>query len=46
MADLAAAGAVDLSVLETQGRRLSEVNEAISGIAQRHGGFSNFVIYP
>jgi alcohol dehydrogenase len=46
MADLAGAGAVDLSVLETQGRRLSEVNDAISGIARRHGGFSNFVIYP
>lgn len=46
MADLAAAGAVDLSILEAQGRRLSEVNEAISGIARRHGGFSNFVIYP
>jgi alcohol dehydrogenase len=46
MADLVAAGVVDLSILETQGRKLSEVNEAISGIAQRHGGFSNFVIYP
>lgn len=46
MADLVAAGVIDLSMLETQGRRLSEVNEAISGIAQRHGGFSNFVIYP
>jgi alcohol dehydrogenase len=46
MADLVAAGVVDLSMLETQGRRLSEVNEAISGIAKRHGGFSNFVIYP
>lgn len=46
MADLVAAGAVNLSVFETQGHRLSDVNEAISGIAQRHGGFSNFVIYP
>jgi D-arabinose 1-dehydrogenase-like Zn-dependent alcohol dehydrogenase len=46
MADLVAAGAVNLSVLETRGRPLAEVNEAISGIAHRHGGFSNFVIYP
>jgi threonine dehydrogenase-like Zn-dependent dehydrogenase len=46
MADLVAAGAVDLSILETHGHPLSEVNKAISGIAQRHGGFSNFVIYP
>ena len=46
MADLVEAGAVDLSSLETQGRPLAEINEAISGIAQRHGGFSNFVIYP
>ena len=46
MADIVAAGVMDLSMFETQGRPLSEVNEAISGIAQRHGGFSNFVIYP
>ena len=46
MADLVAAGVVDLSMLETRGRPLADVNEAISGIAQRHGGFSNFVIYP
>jgi alcohol dehydrogenase len=46
MADLVAAGAVNLCVPETRGRPLAEVNEAISGIAHRHGGFSNFVIYP
>jgi alcohol dehydrogenase len=46
MADMVAAGVIDLSIFETQGRPLSEVNDAISGIAQRHGGFSNFVIYP
>lgn len=46
MADLVAVGAVRLSMFETQGHQLSEVNQAISGIAERHGGFSNFVIYP
>jgi len=46
MADLVAAGAVDLSIFKTQGYPLAEVNQAISGIAARHGGFSNFVIYP
>lgn len=46
MADLVAAGAVNLSMFKTQGYPLAEVNQAISGIAARHGGFSNFVIYP
>ena len=46
MADMVASGVVDLSILETQSFPLSEVNTAISGIAQRHGGFSNYVICP
>ena len=46
MADLVAAGAVNLSVLETEGHPLTEVNEALARIAHRRGGFSNFVIYP
>jgi D-arabinose 1-dehydrogenase-like Zn-dependent alcohol dehydrogenase len=46
MADMVASGVADLSILETQRYPLSEVNSAISGIAQRHGGFSNYVICP
>lgn len=46
IADMVAAGIVDLSLLETQSFPLAEINNAISGIAQRHGGFSNFVIHP
>jgi alcohol dehydrogenase len=44
MADMAAAGVLDLSVFEHVSYPLSKVNEAISGIADRNGGFSNFVI--
>lgn len=46
MADMVGSGVADFSMLETHARPLSEVNEAISGIATRHGGFSNFVIHP
>jgi D-arabinose 1-dehydrogenase-like Zn-dependent alcohol dehydrogenase len=46
MADMVASGVADISILETQGYPLAEVNKAISGIAQRHGGFSNYVIHP
>lgn len=46
MADMVASGVADFSILETQGYPLAEVNTAISGIAQRHGGFSNYVIHP
>jgi alcohol dehydrogenase len=46
MADMAEAGTLDLSVLEHVCSPLDSVNEAISGIAQRNGGFSNFVIQP
>jgi len=46
MADMVAAGSLDLSPLEHQVYPLSEVNEAISGIATRNGGFSNFIISP
>lgn len=46
MADMAEAGTLDLSVLEHVCSPLDQVNEAISGIAQRNGGFSNFVIQP
>ncbi len=46
MADMVGSGIVDFSILETHATPLSGVNEAISGIAARHGGFSNFVIHP
>ncbi|MDO5703700.1 MAG: alcohol dehydrogenase catalytic domain-containing protein [Paracoccus sp. (in: a-proteobacteria)] len=46
MADMVGSGVVDFSILETQASPLDKVNEAISGIAARHGGFSNFVIHP
>ncbi|MFG2025302.1 alcohol dehydrogenase catalytic domain-containing protein [Streptomyces sp. NPDC048825] len=46
MADLVEAGVIDLSPLEHHVYPLEQVNEAISGIAQRNGGFSNFIISP
>jgi threonine dehydrogenase-like Zn-dependent dehydrogenase len=46
MVDMAAAGVVDLSVFEHIIYPLDDVNEAISGIATRNGGFSNFIISP
>ncbi len=39
-------GAIDLSLLETHAYPLSEINAAISGVASRNGGFSNYVINP
>ena len=46
MADMAANGSLDLSVFEQVCFPLSQVNEAISGIENRNGGFSNYVINP
>ncbi|MDD7972843.1 alcohol dehydrogenase catalytic domain-containing protein [Roseinatronobacter alkalisoli] len=46
MADMVGAGVADFSCLETHAVPLADVNAAISGIAGRHGGFSNFVIHP
>jgi len=46
MAAMAAAGTLDLSALEHQVSPLSRVNEAIAGMEQRNGGFTNFVIDP
>jgi len=46
MADLVGIGKVDFGLLETHATPMNKVNEAISGIAVRHGGFSNFVIHP
>jgi D-arabinose 1-dehydrogenase-like Zn-dependent alcohol dehydrogenase len=46
MAEMAEGGLLDLSVLEHSVCALEDVNDAISGIAQRNGGFSNFIVSP
>lgn len=46
MVSLARTGLLDMSVFKTQIYPLERVNEAISGIAERDGGFSNYVIRP
>jgi threonine dehydrogenase-like Zn-dependent dehydrogenase len=46
MADMVEAGLLDLSPLEHHAFPLDRVNEAIGGITQRNGGFSNFIISP
>jgi alcohol dehydrogenase len=46
MADMTEVGLVDLSIFEQVTFPLEQVNEAISGIENRHGGFSNYVIHP
>ncbi len=47
MADMVAAGVLDLSPLEHSVRPpLTEVNEAISDISSRNGGFTNFIVSP
>ena len=46
MAAMAGAGTLNLSVLQHRVSPLSKVNEAIAGMADRDGGFSNFVIDP
>jgi alcohol dehydrogenase len=46
MADMVAAGTLDLTPLEHEVFPLENVNDAIQGIGARHGGFSNFIISP
>ncbi len=46
MAAMAAAGTLDLSILEHRVSPLSEVNEVLAGTDDRNGGFTNFVIDP
>jgi D-arabinose 1-dehydrogenase-like Zn-dependent alcohol dehydrogenase len=46
MAALAGSGAVDLSVFEDVVFSLEDVNDAINGLENRSGGFSNYVISP
>lgn len=46
MAGLAEAGLVNLDVFEHEIYKLEEVNDALSVIGTRNGGFSNYVIVP
>jgi threonine dehydrogenase-like Zn-dependent dehydrogenase len=46
MAELARARLLDLSIFEHQRFALDDVNRAISGLQNRNGGFSNYVIVP
>jgi D-arabinose 1-dehydrogenase-like Zn-dependent alcohol dehydrogenase len=46
MAAMAAAGTLDLSVLEHRVSPLSKVNEVLAAMDDRTGGFTNFVIDP
>ena len=46
MAAMAAAGTLNLSVLEHRVSPLSKVNEVLAGMDDRNGGFTNFVVDP
>jgi D-arabinose 1-dehydrogenase-like Zn-dependent alcohol dehydrogenase len=46
MVAMAAAGTLDLSILEHRVSPLSKVNEVLAGMDDRDGGFTNFVIDP
>jgi threonine dehydrogenase-like Zn-dependent dehydrogenase len=46
MAEMARTGLLNLSIFEHVRYPLQKVNEAISGTAERHGGFTNFVVMP
>ena len=46
MAAMAAAGTLDVSCLEHRIFPLTEVNEALAGMDNRNGGFTNFIVDP
>lgn len=46
MADMVESGVLDLSFFEHSTFKLENINEAISGIENRNGGFGNFVVCP
>jgi threonine dehydrogenase-like Zn-dependent dehydrogenase len=46
LADMAAAGTLDLSVFEHRTFPLADINTALSAIPDRNGGFTNFVVAP
>jgi alcohol dehydrogenase len=46
MADMVRVGALDLSPLKPRAYPLEQVNQALSDIKERSGGFQNFVVTP
>jgi threonine dehydrogenase-like Zn-dependent dehydrogenase len=46
IADMAAAGTLDLSIFKPKAFPLSQVNDLIAHIGDREGGFTNFVVVP
>ncbi|MNQ22627.1 alcohol dehydrogenase [compost metagenome] len=46
MVEMIRSKTIDLSILEHEVARLEDINQAISGLGARHGGFSNYVIVP
>jgi D-arabinose 1-dehydrogenase-like Zn-dependent alcohol dehydrogenase len=46
LAHMVETGALDLSYLEHERFSLDDVNQAISGLKDRRGGFSNYVVIP
>ena len=46
LAEMVRGGVIDLSYLEHKKFPLSQVNEAISGLKDRDGGFSNYLVMP
>ena len=46
LADMAGSGTVDLSIFQPKVFPLSQVNELITHIGDREGGFTNFVVVP
>jgi alcohol dehydrogenase len=46
MAAMAAAGTLDLSPLEHRIFPLTQVNEALTSMDNRNGGFTNFIVDP
>ena len=43
---MVSAGTLDISALEHRILPLSQVNQAIAGMDERDGGFTNFIIDP
>jgi D-arabinose 1-dehydrogenase-like Zn-dependent alcohol dehydrogenase len=46
IADMAAAGTLDLSIFQPKSFPLSQANDLITHIGDREGGFTNFVVVP
>lgn len=46
MAEMIRAGTIDMSIYRQESYPLDKINDALAGIDNRHGGFSNFTICP